>query len=111
MPSVTTSNATAAGIGASPPPTVHREVTVGVAVGVSLGLAFLGSVAMLWRQRREARDLRKERKDWEEKYIALLESQWESKTETQNSENVPHHPSERAVRYQLDDATIGEMPS
>ena len=111
MTSVTTSTATAAGIGASPSPTVHKEVTVGVAVGVSLGLALLGSVAMWWRQRREARGLRKERKDWEEKYIALLESKWESITETRNSEDVPHHPSERAVRYQLDDATIGEMPT
>ena len=107
--SVTTSTATAAaGTAASPPPlTVHREATVGVAVGVSLGLALLGSVAMLWRQRREAKGLREEKKNWEEKYIALLES----KIETQKSENVPHHSSERLMRYELEDATIEEMPN
>ena len=111
MQSFTTLTATAAGTAAAPPPTVHREATVGVAVGVSLGMALLGSVAMLWRQRREARGLREEKKNWEGKYIALLESKWESKIETQRSEKVPHHSRERLVRYQLEDATIGEMPS
>ena len=111
--SVTTSTATAdAGTAASPPPpTVHRETTVGVAAGVSLGMALLGSVAMLWRQRREASRLREEKKNWEEKYIALLESKWESKTETQKGENVPHRSRERLARYELGDATIEEMPS
>ena len=111
MQSFTTLTATAAGTAASPPPTVHREATVGVAVGAPLGMALLGSVAMLWRQRREARGLREEKKNWEEKYIALLESKWESRTETQKSEHIPRNSSERLVRYQLEDATIGEMPS
>ena len=66
---------------------------------------------MLWRQRREASGLREEKKNWEEKYIALLESKLEPKIETQKSEHVPHHPSESVMRYQLDDVTIGEMPS
>ena len=110
--SVTTSTATAAaGTATSPPRTVHREATVGVAVGVSLGMAILGFVAMLWRQRREASRLREEKKNWEEKYNALLESKWESKTETQKNENVPHHSRERLARYELGDATIEEMPS
>ena len=111
--SVTTSTATAdAGTTASPPPpVVHREATVGAAVGVSLGTALLGSVAMLWRQRREASGLREEKKISEEKYIALLESKWEAKTETQKSENVLHHSSERPVRYEVGDGTIREMPS
>ena len=99
--SVTTSTATAPGTAASPPLTVHREITVGVAVGVSWGMTLLGSAAMLWRQRREARGLREEKKDWEEKYVALLESRWESKPKTQRSENVPHHSGERLVRYEI----------
>ena len=109
--SVTTSAATAAGTAASPPPTVHGEATVAVAVGVSLGMALLGSVAMLWRQKREAKGLREDKKTWEEKYIALLESKCDSKTERQKSENVPHHSSERLVRYELENATMREMPS
>ena len=68
-------------------------------------MVLLGSLVMLWRQRREAKGLREEKKTWEEKYIALLES----KTETQKSENVPHHSSERLVRYELEDATMREM--
>ena len=109
--SVTTSTATAAEPVALPPPTVHREATVGVAVGAPLGMALLGSVAMLWRQRREARVLREEKKNWEEKCIALLESKGESKFEKQKRKNVPHRSSERLVRYELEDATIGELPS
>ena len=109
--SVATSNATAVRIAVSPPPTVHREVAVGVAVGVSLGMALLGSLVMLWRQRREAKGLRQEKKNWEEKYVALLESKWASKTERQKSEKVPHYPSEKPVRYELEDATITDVPS
>ena len=108
--SATTSTATGAGTAASPPRTVDGKVTVAVAVGVSLGMVLLGSLVMLWRQRREAKGLREEKKDWEEKYIALLKSKWESRTETQ-SENVPLHSSERLVRYELDGATVGERPS
>ena len=105
--SVTTSAVAAAVTAASPPPTVHGEATVGIAVGVSLGVALLVSVGMLWRQRREATRLRAKKRDWKKKFIALLES----KTETQKGENVPQHTSEKLVRYQLDDAKIGEMPS
>ena len=107
MKSVTTTATTAAGTAASPPLTRDREATVGVAVGVPLGIALLGFVGMLWRQKKEAIGLRKEKKNWEEKYIALLES----KMETQRSQNVPHSSSERLTRYQLEDATIGELAS
>lgn len=110
MKSVTTTATTAAGTAASPPLTRNREATVGVAVGVPLGIALLGFVGMLWRQKKEAIGLRKEKKNWEERYIALL-SLLESKMETQRSQNVPHSSSERLTRYQLEDATIGELAS
>ena len=103
--SAATLAATGAGTAASPPPTSDREPTVVVAVGVPLGIALLGCVGMLWRQKREANGLRKEKTAWEEKYVALLES----KTETQRSENVPHGSSARLMRHQLEDAAIGEM--
>ena len=104
---VSTTATTAAGTAASPPLTRKREATVGVAVGVPLGIALLGFVGMLWRQKKEAIGLRKEKENWEEKYIALLES----KMERQRSQNVPHSSSERLTRYQLEDATIGELAS
>ena len=105
---VSTTATTAAGTAASPPLTHNQEATVGVAVGVPLGIALLGFVGMLWRQKKEAIGLRKEKKNWEEKYIALL-SLLESKMETQRSQNVPHSSSETLTRYQLEDATIGEL--
>ena len=106
--SVTVMATAAARTAASLPPTSDRAATVGAAVGVPLGLALLGFVAMLWRQKREAAALRKQKEEWEEKYITLLQS----KLETQRSgNNVPHTLSERETCHELEEATIGELAS
>lgn len=57
---------------------------------------------MLLRQWREANKLREGKKDWEERYNALLKS----KMETLRSEETPYS---RQRRHQLEDATIGEL--
>ena len=106
--SVTNMATTAARTAASLPSTSDRAATVGAAVGVPLGLALLGFVAMLWRQKREAAGLRKQKEDWEEKYITLLQS----KLETQRSgNNIPHTLGERATRHELEEASLGELAS
>ena len=78
---------------------------VGVAVGVPLGIALFAVGGMLWGQKRKADGLMNEKKGWEEKNIALLESI----RETRRREDIPNHLSESPVRYQLEDATIGEL--
>ena len=101
-----TPTATAAGTAAPPLPTSNREATVGMAVGLPLGIALLGFVGLLWRLRRETTRLRKDKEKWEEKYIALLES----KRELSRSGIVTHGPDERLIRpHQLEDTTIREL--
>ena len=98
----TVNSATTTRTATSLPSTSDRAATVGAAVGVPLGLALLSFVAMLWRQKREAAGLRKQKEDWEEKYIRLLQS----KSEAQRS-----ILSERATRHELEESTIGELAS
>lgn len=86
----TTATATAIGTAASPPSTSDKAATAGAAVGFPLGLALLGVVGMLWRQKRQASGLRKAMMDREEKYIARLES----KMETRRTENVHYSCNE-----------------
>ena len=103
--SLNASAATTIGTSPSLPQTSDRgEGTVGVSAGIPLGMALLGAVGLLWRQKRDANRLRKERNDWEEKYVALLESQME----TLRSENVPRSSSKRVI-HQLEGIPIGEM--
>ncbi len=78
---------------------------VGVAVGLPLGIALFAVGGMLWGQKRKADGLMNEKKGWEEKNIALLESI----KETLRRENMPYLLSGSPVRFQLEDATIGEM--
>lgn len=101
-----TTLATVKTIAASPPAHFDKEATTGIAVGVSLGAAFLGVVGLLWRQKRKVHGLRKEKNDCEEKYIALLEL-----TETLRSGNIAHTCSETQTPHELEDATIGELAS
>ena len=68
-------------------------------------MAVLAIGGMLWRQKRKANGLRREKKDWEEKYIALLQSQ----RETLRSENAAHNEDKMPMIHQLEDATIGEL--
>ena len=98
----TVDSATITRTATSLPSTSDRAATVGAAVGVPLGLALLAFVAMLWRQKREAARLRKQKEDWEEKYITLLQS----KSERQRS-----ILSERAMRHEVEETTIGELAS
>ena len=107
---ITTVGTTAVRTAASLPLTSDQAATVGAAVGVPLGLALLGSVAMLWRQKREAIGLRRQKEDWEEKYISLLQSKWETQ---RSGNNVPHtHTlSGRATCHELEEAYIGELSS
>ena len=105
--SVITLATTVTGTAATLPLTSDRAEIVGVAIGGPLGLALLGLVAMLWRQKKEAAKLRKEKEDWEVKYTTLLQS----KSETYRSGiNVPHTFSGSITRYELGEATIGELP-
>ncbi len=103
--SVVTTAAATTRTAASSPPTSHRETTVGVAVGVPLGIALFAVGGMLWGQKRKADGLMREKKGREEKSMALLESI----RETMRREDVPHGLSGSPVRYQLEDATIGEL--
>lgn len=105
---VTTMTTTAAGPAASLPSTSDRAATVGVAVGVPLVLALLGFVVMLWRQKREAAGLRKEKEDWEEKYITLLQSNLETR---RSSNNIPRALSEKTTGHELEEGNIGELAS
>lgn len=100
--SVTTTATIAAGTAALRSPISDRGSTVGVAVGVPLGIGIIGCVSMLLRQKREANKLREGNKDWEERYTALLKS----KMETLRGEETPNN---RQRCYQLEDATIGEL--
>lgn len=100
--SVTTTATIAAGTAALRSPTSDREATVGVAVGVPLGIGIVGCVGMLLRQKREAKRLREEKRNWEARYDAILKS----KMETPRSEELPYSGPRR---HQLEDATIGEL--
>ena len=106
--SVTTITTTAAGPAASLPSTSDRAAKVGVAVGMPLGLALLAFVVMLWRQKREAAGLRKEKEDWEEKYITLLQSNLETR---RSGNNIPRALSEETTRHELEEGNIGELAS
>ena len=99
---------TAAGSAASLPSTSDRAATVGVAVGVPLALALLGFAVMLWRQKREAAGLRKEKEDWEEKYITLLQSNLETR---RSGNDISRALSERTTRHELEEGNIGELAS
>ena len=47
------------------------EAAIGAGVGVPLGIALLGALALLWRQRAHEQTLKKKVEAWEEKYEAL----------------------------------------
>ncbi len=70
-----------------------------------MGIALVAVGGMLLGQKRKADGLVKEKKGWEEKYIALLESI----RETLRREDMARLLSESPLRYQLEDITIGEM--
>lgn len=105
----TTATATAIGTAASPPSNFRQEQQRQVQQLVfPLGLALLGVVGMLWRQKRRASGLRKEMMDREEeKYIARLES----KMETRRTENVHYSCDETPTRHQLGHGTVGGLHS
>ena len=63
---------------------------------------------MLWRQKREAAGLRKEKEDWEEKYITLLQSNLETR---RSGNNTPRALSEKTTRHELEEGNIGELAS
>lgn len=100
--SVTTTATIAAGTAALRSPISDRGSTVGVAVGIPLGIGIVGCVGMLLRQKREANRLREEKRDWEARYDALLKS----RMETLRSEEIPHS-WQRC--HQLEDATMGDL--
>ena len=105
--SVTTITTTAAGPAASLPSS-DRAATVDVAVDMPLALALLGFVVMLWRQKREAAELKKEKKDLEEKYITLLQSSLETR---RSGNNIPRALNEQTTRHELEEGNIGELAS
>ena len=47
------------------------EAAIGAGVGVPLGIALLGALALLWRQRALEKTLKRKVETWEEKYEAL----------------------------------------
>lgn len=56
---------------ANPPPSSEKSTKVGLGVGVPLGLAFLGTLGLLWRQRTRELGARTEARTWKEKYDEL----------------------------------------
>ena len=87
--------------------TSKEGATAGTAVGVPLGTALLGVTGLLWKQKRQTNRLRKERKDWEERYVALLESSMK----TLRTECAPYELRETPLRHELHGATIAELQS
>ena len=53
------------------PPSSEKSTKVGLGVGLPLGLAFLGTLALLWRQRTRELGARTEARSWKEKYDEL----------------------------------------
>ena len=60
---------------ASLTPSSDESIKVGLGVGLPLGLAFLGLLALLWRQRSRELGARTEAHTWREKYEELREEQ------------------------------------
>ena len=56
---------------ANSPPSSEKSTKVGLEVGVPLGLAFLGTLGLLWRQRTRELGARTEARTWKEKYDEL----------------------------------------
>ena len=48
-----------------------NDAAIGAGVGVPLGVALIGALALLWRQRTHEQRLKKKVERWEEKYEAL----------------------------------------
>ena len=55
----------------NPPPSSDKSTKVGLGVGVPLGLAFLSSLGLLWKQRIRELGARTEARAWKEKYDEL----------------------------------------
>ena len=54
----------------SPSPS-DKPTAVGLGVGIPLGLTFVGTLGLLWRQRTHELDARKEARSWQERYDEL----------------------------------------
>ena len=67
---ITTIPSTPTAYANSPPPS-EKSTKVGLGVGVPLGLAFLGTLGLLWRQRTRELGARTEARSWKEKYDEL----------------------------------------
>ena len=50
-----------------------KEAAIGAGVGVPLGVALLGALALLWRQRAHEQTLKKKIEEWERTYDALVQ--------------------------------------
>lgn len=82
---VTVSSTAAPATTATPPtdPTIcrnspsssNKSTAVGFGVGVPLGLALLGALGLLWRQRSRELGARREARAWEEKYDELIKEE------------------------------------
>ena len=59
----------------NPPPPSKKSTKVGFGVGVPLGLAFLGTLGLLWRQRTRELDARTEARTWKNRYEELRKEQ------------------------------------
>ncbi|KAF6230380.1 hypothetical protein HO133_004722 [Letharia lupina] len=70
-PSTTANSPTDPTICRNWPSSSNKSSAVGIGVGVPLGLALLGALGLLWKQRDRELSARKEARAWEEKYDEL----------------------------------------
>ena len=92
---------------ANPPPSSKKSTKVGLGVGVPLGLASLGILGLLWRQRTRELGARTEARTWKEKYDELKKEKRGDATGVEGQMHELHEswrPNEIAGRpiYEMD---------
>ncbi len=81
---------------------------MGLGVGIPFGLAFLGTLGLLWRQRTHGLDARKEARSWQEKYDELKKEKYDEMSTTQGRSHELEHEGWRLD--ELDGSLVYEVP-
>ena len=90
----------------NPPPSSDKSTKVGLGVGLPLGLAFLGTLGLLWRQRARELGARTEARAWKEKYDELEK---EKRGEVTGGEGQMHELQESWRPIEIGGRHIYEM--
>ena len=87
---------------ANPPPSSEKLTQVGIGVDLPLGLAFLGTLGLLWRQRTRELGARTEARTWKVKYDELKKEKRGNSTGVEGQMHELHEswrPSEIGGRH------------